>query len=65
MSPSLELDTMLSCNDKASDSLSRFTFTSDMELLVRKAIADLDGWLAKDLLMTWRSFHMFELQWNN
>ncbi|KAF2322960.1 hypothetical protein GH714_032454 [Hevea brasiliensis] len=43
----LEIDTMLSCNDGVSDPFSKFTFTSDVELSVRQAISDLDGWLAR------------------
>lgn len=43
----LEIDTVLSCNDEVSDPFSKFTFTSDVELSVRKAISDLDGWLAR------------------
>ncbi|WCJ40235.1 RING finger protein 10 [Euphorbia peplus] len=33
--------------DDMHDPFSKFTFTSDLELSVRKAISDLDGWLAK------------------
>ncbi|EEF49344.1 conserved hypothetical protein [Ricinus communis] len=41
-----ERDTFMSCSD-IYNPFSKFTFTSDLELSVRKAIADLDGWLAK------------------
>lgn len=34
-------------NEEASDSFSKFTFTSDVDLSVRKAISDLDSWLAR------------------
>lgn len=34
-------------SDEAYDSFSKFTFTSDVELSVRKAISDLDSWLVK------------------
>ncbi|XP_044502643.1 RING finger protein 10 isoform X3 [Mangifera indica] len=38
----------LSCSDgEGDDPFSKFTFTSDVDLSVRKAISDLDGWLAK------------------
>lgn len=33
--------------DETYDPFSKFTFTSDVDLSVRKAISDLDGWLAK------------------
>ncbi|XP_065866313.1 uncharacterized protein [Euphorbia lathyris] len=42
-----QMDTILICNDDICDPFSKFTFTSDLELSVRKAISDLDCWLAK------------------
>ncbi|GLT68725.1 hypothetical protein SLA2020_409310 [Shorea laevis] len=38
---------MHSCNNEMDDMFSKFTFTSDVNLSVRKAISDLDGWLAR------------------
>uniref|UniRef100_A0A5B7BNR4 Putative RING finger protein 10 isoform X1 n=1 Tax=Davidia involucrata TaxID=16924 RepID=A0A5B7BNR4_DAVIN len=38
-----EIDT----NEELQDSFSKFTFTSDVDLSVRKAISDLDSWLAR------------------
>lgn len=38
---------ILSSDDKIHDSFSKFTFTSDVDMSVRKAISDLDGWLAR------------------
>ncbi|KAG5526954.1 hypothetical protein RHGRI_028030 [Rhododendron griersonianum] len=34
-------------NEESTDSFSKFTFTSDVDLSVRKAISDLDSWLAR------------------
>lgn len=42
-----EADTELCCNDNIYDPFSKFTFTSDVELSVRKAISDLDSWLVR------------------
>uniref|UniRef100_A0A6N2M979 RING-type domain-containing protein n=1 Tax=Salix viminalis TaxID=40686 RepID=A0A6N2M979_SALVM len=42
-----EADTALCCNDNIYDPFSKFTFTSDVELSVRKAISDLDSWLVR------------------
>ncbi|KAJ0054690.1 hypothetical protein Pint_02521 [Pistacia integerrima] len=35
------------CSDEIYDPFSKFTFTSDVDLSVRKAISDLDGWLVR------------------
>ncbi|GLT81591.1 hypothetical protein SLE2022_000330 [Rubroshorea leprosula] len=42
-----EVKDMHSCNNEMDDMVSKFTFTSDVNLSVRKAISDLDGWLAR------------------
>ncbi|XP_038901660.1 RING finger protein 10 isoform X1 [Benincasa hispida] len=42
-----EDDIRSSDNDQVCDSFSKFIFTSDVDLSVRKAISDLDAWLAK------------------
>jgi hypothetical protein len=42
-----DMDIMPCCNDEICDPYSKFTFTSDVELSVRKAMSDLDGWLAR------------------
>lgn len=42
-----EDDARSSDGDEIYDSFSKFIFTSDVDLSVRKAISDLDGWLAK------------------
>ncbi|CAI0457695.1 unnamed protein product, partial [Linum tenue] len=42
-----ESDSTLRCNDDASDPFSKFIFTSDVELSVRKPISELDDWLAR------------------
>ncbi|CAK7348114.1 unnamed protein product [Dovyalis caffra] len=41
-----EADIALCCKDNM-DPFSKFSFTSDVELSVRKAISDLDGWLVR------------------
>lgn len=45
--PSQADTTILSSDDKIHDSFSKLTFTSDVDMSVRKAISDLDGWLAR------------------
>ncbi|KAM1918551.1 hypothetical protein FF1_023187 [Malus domestica] len=35
------------CDDESYDPFSKFTFTSDVDLSVRKAISELDGWLVR------------------
>ncbi|KAG6621766.1 hypothetical protein I3843_03G001700 [Carya illinoinensis] len=42
-----ETDIMLCHNHEICDPFSKFTFTSDVDLSVRKAISDLDGWLVR------------------
>lgn len=42
-----EKDAMLGCDDESYDPFSKFTFTSDVDLSVRKAISELDGWLVR------------------
>uniref|UniRef100_A0A2P2KWK0 RING finger protein 10 n=1 Tax=Rhizophora mucronata TaxID=61149 RepID=A0A2P2KWK0_RHIMU len=42
-----ETDVMTSSCDDVNDPFSKFTFTSDVELSVRKAISDLDSWLRR------------------
>jgi hypothetical protein len=41
------MDNMPCCNDEICDPFSKFAFTSDVELSVRKAMSDLDGLLAR------------------
>ncbi|KAK9272078.1 hypothetical protein L1049_002447 [Liquidambar formosana] len=43
----VETDTMPCCSDEAYNSFSKFMFTSDVDLSVRKAISDLDSWLVR------------------
>ncbi|KAH7577126.1 hypothetical protein JRO89_XS01G0209200 [Xanthoceras sorbifolium] len=42
-----EASPLLGCNDRNYDPFAKFTFTSDVDLSVRKAISDLDGWLVR------------------
>lgn len=42
-----ETDSSSYCSDKVYDSFSKFIFTSDVELSVRKAISELDSWLVR------------------
>lgn len=42
-----EKDAMPGCDVESYDPFSKFTFTSDVDLSVRKAISELDGWLVK------------------
>ncbi|KAF3967124.1 hypothetical protein CMV_008838 [Castanea mollissima] len=42
-----ETDIMSCRNDEIYDPFSKFTFTSDVDLSVRKAISDLDSWLVR------------------
>ncbi|KAJ7976299.1 RING finger protein 10 [Quillaja saponaria] len=42
-----ETDSMPCCESDLYDPFSKFTFTSDVELSVRKAISDLDSWLVR------------------
>ena len=42
-----ENDVSTGCLVESYDPFSKFTFTSDVDLSVRKAIADLDGWLVR------------------
>ncbi|XP_059645281.1 uncharacterized RING finger protein P8B7.23 [Cornus florida] len=37
----------MDANEEMNDSFSKFTFTTDVDLSVRKAISDLDSWLAR------------------
>lgn len=43
----VEKDAMQGCTTESYDPFSKFTFTSDVDLSVRKAISDLDGWLVR------------------
>ncbi|XP_004304564.1 PREDICTED: RING finger protein 10-like [Fragaria vesca subsp. vesca] len=42
-----EKDAMPGCDDESYDPFSKFTFTSDVDLSVRKAISELDAWLVR------------------
>lgn len=43
----LEKDSLLDCTTESYNPFSKFTFTSDVDLSVRKAISDLDSWLVR------------------
>ncbi|XP_015893892.3 uncharacterized protein LOC107427986 isoform X1 [Ziziphus jujuba] len=43
----LEKDVMPGCTTESYDPFSKFTFTSDVDLSVRKSISDLDSWLVR------------------
>ncbi|CAN1839029.1 RING finger protein 10 [Linum perenne] len=42
-----ESDSTLRCNEDATDPYAKFVYTSDVELSVRDAVAELDNWLAR------------------